>query len=92
MSDAVSVPVSEPSDDWGDASKASPGGSVTFRPAYESDVWFYRILVIALGGAVLLSVVGAVVVAVMGKPVPEVLLAVGSAAVGALAGVFTIKQ
>ena len=65
---------------------------MTIRPAYESDVWFYRILVIALGGAVLLSVVGAVIVAAMGKTVPEALVAVGSAAVGALAGVFTMKQ
>ena len=91
----MSDPVSKPSDDWGDtskASKASPVGRVTLRPAYENDVWFYRILVIALGGAVLLSVGGAVLIAVMGKQVPEVLVAVGSAAVGALAGVFTMKR
>lgn len=39
----------------------------------------------ALGLAVLLAVIGAIILAIAGKPIPELLTALGSAAVGALA-------
>lgn len=50
------------------------------------DNTIYRIVVGALGGAVLLTIGGAIVLAAVGKPIPDVLTALGSAAVGALAG------
>lgn len=55
----------------------------------ETDVWIYRIVVGALGLAVLASIVGAIVITLATKqvtPVPDILTAIGSAAVGALAG------
>jgi len=52
----------------------------------QSDVWIYRIVVGALALAILSAVGGAILLAMNGRPVPEVLLAIGSGAVGALAG------
>jgi hypothetical protein len=56
----------------------------------EEDVWIYRIVVLALGLAVLLVIVGAVALALVVDSIPEVvtqlLTAIGSAAVGAIAG------
>jgi hypothetical protein len=55
--------------------------------AVPNDVWIYRIVVGALGLAVLIAITGAIVLAFNGvtEP-PAVLTALGSAAVGALAG------
>jgi len=57
----------------------------------ESDVWIYRIVVGALSLVAVLSMAGAIVVAVgtSGTPVPDAVVALGSAAVGALAGLLT---
>ena len=52
----------------------------------QSDVWIYRTVVGALALAILGAVTGAILLAMNGRPVPEVLLAIGSGAVGALAG------
>ena len=53
----------------------------------ESDVWIYRGVVGALGLTVLSAVIGAIILASLKvTPVPELLTAIGSAAVGALAG------
>ena len=52
----------------------------------QSDVWIYRIVVGALALAILSAVGGAILLAMNGRTVPEVLLAIGSGAVGALAG------
>jgi hypothetical protein len=67
--------------------KKAPAATIASVAApLESDVWIYRMVVAALGLAVLVGVIGAIVLAVLGKTVPEVLVALGSAAVGALAG------
>ncbi|MBI3243098.1 MAG: hypothetical protein HYZ49_12465 [Chloroflexi bacterium] len=50
------------------------------------DVWVYRMVVAALGLAVLASLIGAIMLAIEGRPTPELLVALGSAAVGGLAG------
>lgn len=60
-------------------------------PPLDSDPWIYRIVVLALGSTVLIVVGGAVVLAATHAgtsdlKIPEVLTAIGSAAVGALAG------
>jgi hypothetical protein len=52
----------------------------------QTDVWIYRVVVISLGAAVVLAVLGAIGLAMAGKESPELLTALGSAAVGALAG------
>ena len=63
---------------------------VTEMPSpLKTDRWIYRIVVLSLGTTILLVVAGAVLLALIhGAQVkmPEVLTALGSAAVGALAG------
>jgi len=57
------------------------------RAPLDTDVWIYRLVVGALGLAVLIALVGAIVLALRGNVAPpDVLTALGSAAVGALAG------
>ncbi|MFZ1081847.1 MAG: hypothetical protein WAO19_07970 [Candidatus Kryptoniota bacterium] len=55
-------------------------------PVIQSDVWIYRMVVAFLGLTVLAGVIGAIILSMSGKSTPEVLVALGSAAVGALAG------
>lgn len=70
-----------------DQIKENPAGAIANIAApLQSDTWIYRMVVGALGLAVLISVVGAIILAVAGRPIPELLTALGSAAVGALAG------
>ena len=52
----------------------------------EKDVWLFRLVVLSLGLCMLASLVGAIVLAVKGTDTPEILVALGSAAVGGLAG------
>ena len=51
-----------------------------------TDVWIYRIVVGVLGLVVLITIIGVIILAVYGVTIPDVLTALGSAAVGALAG------
>jgi hypothetical protein len=58
-------------------------------PAYISDRWTYRIVVIALGLVCIASVLGAIYLSATATgtaTVPDVLTALGAAAIGALAG------
>src|SRR5262249_41047332 len=52
----------------------------------DTDFWIYRLVVLALGLAVLISLGGGIAIVLVGKMVPDILVALGSAAVGALAG------
>ncbi len=53
----------------------------------QNDAWIYRIVVGSLGLAVLIALIGAIVLAMGGnKETPAILTAIGSASVGALAG------
>ena len=56
------------------------------RPAYERDQWVYRIVVLSLGLAVLIAALGAVILQYNGHDSPAILVALGSGAIGALAG------
>ena len=61
--------------------------STTALPALQADVWIYRIVVAGLGLVVLSAVIGAIVLSAKGiTATPQILTAIGSAAVGALAG------
>jgi hypothetical protein len=56
-----------------------------------NDKWIYRIIVLALGFTILAIILGVIVLIAMGKisddkGVPTILTAIGSAAIGALAG------
>jgi predicted permease len=50
------------------------------------DAWIYRIVVLALGLTLLAAAAGGIWLSVIGKDTPQILTALGSAAVGALAG------
>ncbi len=50
------------------------------------DTFVYRVVVVSLGATVVLTVLGAIAMSFGGKTPPDLLTALGSAAVGALAG------
>ncbi len=55
-------------------------------PAFQSDKWVYRMVVLSLG-LTMLSVVGtSFALFLRGHRIPDVLVAIGTAAVGAIAG------
>lgn len=67
--------------------KQDPAGTLaTLAAPLQSDVWIYRLVVGALGLLTLVSAAGAIALACLGKTPSEGLTALGSAAVGALAG------
>ena len=56
--------------------------------AYTSDRLLYRIAVGVLGALALIAAIGSIVLVSLGNTTPEVLVALGSAAVGSLVGLF----
>ena len=61
--------------------------ALSMPPALQNDHWIYRIVVLALGMAILITLTGAIYLAATSdKETPQILTAIGSAAVGALAG------
>lgn len=52
----------------------------------QKDKWLYRMVVAMLGLTVVSSVVGTIALAMAGQSTPEVIVALGSAAIGGLAG------
>ena len=55
-----------------------------------SDYWLFRLVVFFLGSIALVTVAGSMIIFALGKPtVPDGVIAIGSAAVGALAGLLT---
>ncbi len=77
---------------WGDTEnpvelQQGPG------PAYESDRYFYRIVVFSLSIALILSLIGSLYLAASGKEnIPDIFIAASSGAIGALAGVITSNK
>jgi hypothetical protein len=77
--------------------RENPAETIGRLPAgITTDVWLYRIVVGTLGGAVLLTVIGSMLLAYgdmgMGpgmKEIPGSVIAIGSSAAGALAGLLT---
>lgn len=60
------------------------------RDALDNDVWVYRMVVAMLGLVVIIATLGGLVVAMAGKAqVPEMVVALGSGAAGALAGILS---
>jgi len=67
--------------------KENPVATITSLAApLQTDVWIYRVVVFALGLTIVLAVIGATLLAAANQDAPQVLVALGSAAVGALAG------
>ena len=52
----------------------------------QKDIWLYCMIIATLGLTVVASVVGAITLAMTGQFTPELLVALGSAAIGGLAG------
>lgn len=52
----------------------------------QSDAWIYRVVVISLGLVVVIAIIGTIYLANTASGVPDALISLGSAAVGALAG------
>ena len=57
----------------------------------EKDIWLYCMVVAVLGLTVVASVVGAIALAMPDKSTPEVIVALGSAAIGGLAGLLALS-
>jgi hypothetical protein len=62
-----------------------PIGTLSALPL-QSDVWIYRVVVGALGFVAITAIVGGLVLAAYGKTTPEGVIALGSTALGAIAG------
>lgn len=58
------------------------------RASWTNDKWLYRVAVGVLGGLALIAAIGSLVLVGVGKETPEILVSLGSAAVGALVGLF----
>jgi hypothetical protein len=69
-----------------DEIKEDPAGTLARIAAPIPDTVVYRIVVLALGLAVLIALIGAIILVLRDKTNLEVPTALGSAAVGALAG------
>ena len=57
-------------------------------PRYKTDKWVYRIAIGVLALLALAAAIGAIVLVSIDKAIPEVLVALGSAAVGGIVGLF----
>lgn len=61
--------------------------AVSYEPALKRDIWIYRMVVGILGIVIVVAAVGGVLIGMAGRSdVPEVVLALGTGAVGALGG------
>ncbi|MBI4634083.1 MAG: hypothetical protein HY742_09365 [Deltaproteobacteria bacterium] len=56
--------------------------------SWVGDVLLFRIAVVVLGALALIAALGSIGLVIAGKTTPEVLVSLGSAAVGALVGLF----
>ncbi len=68
--------------------ETAPKAEAVTTPEYMRDKWLYRIAIGVLGTLALVAAIGSVILVLEGDKTPEVLVALGSAAVGALVGLF----
>ena len=71
---------------WGSPTGEEPQSYDQRRPAYMDDRRFYRIVVWFLGIVAVLAAGGTILLGIMTPEVPDALVALGSASIGALAG------
>ena len=55
----------------------------------EKDIWLYRIVVVVLGLTMVASIIGMIALALSGQSIPAIVVALGSAVIGGLAGLLT---
>ena len=77
-------------EDWESADV--PATPLTLIPAYVGDRLFYRVVAWSLAGIAGAAVLGCVLIGAMGQDVPESIVALGSTAIGALAGVLASNR
>jgi hypothetical protein len=85
--------------DWNSPSPNETNGEeetertpISTTPIYHSDKRFYQIVVWFLGLTMLTCTLGAIALAFSNKEIPDIVVAIGSAAIGALAGLFAPSQ
>ena len=72
--------------------KAEEEGKISGTQAWEKDKTFFRIAVWLLGIAGFLVIIGVVYLCAIGKNPSDGLIAIGSAAIGGLVGIFTTTK
>jgi len=72
-------------EDWG-LSDDAPQPSYRNPPAYWGDKQFFRLLLRILGGVAIITVLGIFLLSAFDKDIPDSIVALGSTALGALAG------
>ena len=77
-------PVDGDDSEWG---SSDPPGQLGYGRAYHGDRFFYRVVAIALALVALGALAASIFLAAAGKEIPQSIVALGSTAVGALAGV-----
>lgn len=88
---AKSEDTRDPPDDWGTVADG-PSARLRSGPAYLRDRFFYRVVGSSLAILAGLALVGAIVLAAYDKSVPDFVVALGSTAIGALAGVLVADR
>ena len=83
-----SDPVKEVENLANEAMKQSAKENKQFQAAYVDDRKIYRTAVYVLGLLALISAIGAITLALKGVDLPESVVALGAASVGALVGLF----
>ena len=81
----------DPPDDWGEAGEEPPA-PLRAEPAFRRDRWFYRVVGGSLAVIAGIALIGAIALAAYDKPVPDSVIALGSTAIGALAGVLVADR
>ena len=75
-------------DDWG-SSENDQNHLIKRGPIFEKDIWIYRIIISSISFGIIICLLGAIYLAAHDKDIPEILIAIGSASVGALAGLLS---
>ncbi len=68
--------------------KETAATAEAITPAYMGDAWLYRAALGVLSLLALATAIGSLILSLAARPIPEVLVALGSAAVGGLVGLF----
>ncbi len=79
-------------DDWGEPDDEADFLEYSPDPAYLGDRHFYRVVGWGLVAVVGLALIGSIGLAAYDKDIPESVVAMGSAAIGALASVLTVNR
>jgi hypothetical protein len=82
---------SDSSNDWGSAEERRTD-PLKYDPAYLGDRHFYRVVAWSLAGLAGLALIGSIFLAAYDREIPDFIVAIGSTAVGALAGVLMANR